>query len=482
MCPADPAVEAGGCSDRVVEQSGAFGHQGLAAVRLGHGTVSFGVPLPQRLQSPRIFNKTAAEGIGQSLAGQVIVRGAETSGQDQKVRFVAPGANGRFDPIQAIRNRQVVADSNAPSGQLTAEPRGVGIDGVAQDQFIADRNKGCLHGKSDCISLGCPSAKPTISSTVSTTTPSTEAVRTLDLDPEVDLVMVLGPAERNLKKIRNSLDVTLHARGRHLSLSGPADRVDKARLLIEELVRRSQAGRPMDEKELSRHLDQARPPRHDGPVMHVYNGNSVQARTEGQAAYLQAIKGHDLVFCSGPAGSGKTYLAVAAAVAMLKRGDVRRLVLARPAVEAGEKLGFLPGDLQEKVNPYLRPLLDALYDMIDFDQVQRFMHSDVIEIVPLAFMRGRTLNDAAIILDEAQNTTPGQMLMFLTRMGLGSKAIVTGDTSQVDLEPGTESGLIDAARRLGRVSGVSFVALGRQDIVRHDLVQKVVEAYDSNSP
>ena len=306
-------------------------------------------------------------------------------------------------------------------------------------------------------------------------------MRTLELDPEVDLVAVLGPTERNLKRIRNSLNVTLHARDRQLSLSGPADRVDKAADLIEELVRRSQAGRPMDEKELVRHLDQVRPSRQDGPAMPVYNGKSIQARTEGQAAYLQAIQRHDLVFCSGPAGSGKTYLAVAAAVAMLKRGDVRRLVLARPAVEAGEKLGFLPGDLQEKVNPYLRPLLDALYDMIEFDQVQRFMHSDVVEIVPLAFMRGRTLNDAAIILDEAQNTTPGQMLMFLTRMGLGSKAIVTGDTSQVDLEPGTESGLIDAARRLGRVAGVSFVALGRQDIVRHDLVQKVVEAYDTNS-
>src|SRR5690606_13486138 len=175
-------------------------------------------------------------------------------------------------------------------------------------------------------------------------------------------------------------------------------------------------------------------------------GKRVKPLTEGQRAYLQAIHSHDLVFCVGPAGTGKTYLAVAAAVAMLKRGDVRKLVLARPAVEAGERLGFLPGTMQEKVHPYLRPLLDALHDMMEFDQVQRYMASDLIEIVPLAFMRGRTLNDSLIILDEAQNTTEVQMLMFLTRLGHGSKMIVTGDTSQIDLEDPRESGLVDAIR------------------------------------
>ncbi|GAB4192910.1 MAG: hypothetical protein Kow00105_07000 [Phycisphaeraceae bacterium] len=210
-------------------------------------------------------------------------------------------------------------------------------------------------------------------------------------------------------------------------------------------------------------------------------GKQVKALTPGQRAYLQAIFENDLTFCSGPAGTGKTYLAVAAAVSMLKRGQIRKLVLVRPAVEAGEKLGFLPGDLQEKVNPYLRPLLDALHDMMEFDQIQRFMACDLIEIVPLAFMRGRTLNDALIILDEAQNTTRGQMLMFLTRLGMGGKMIVTGDASQIDLDDPRESGLVDAVRRLRHVRGVGMVTLDGADIVRHSLVQRIVEAYGGPS-
>jgi phosphate starvation-inducible PhoH-like protein len=219
-----------------------------------------------------------------------------------------------------------------------------------------------------------------------------------------------------------------------------------------------------------------RPPK--GEELEVYvRGRRVEPKTEGQRDYLEAIRKHDLVFCCGPAGTGKTFLAVAAAVAMLKQGLVRKLVLVRPAVEAGERLGFLPGDMQQKVNPYLRPLLDALHDMMPFEQVQRFMHSDLIEIVPLAFMRGRTLNEAAVILDEAQNTTRSQMLMFLTRLGHGSKMIVTGDTSQTDLEDGQESGLVDAIRRLRQVPGVAFQTLTRQDIVRHQLVHQIVQAY-----
>ncbi|MFK7789109.1 MAG: PhoH family protein, partial [Phycisphaeraceae bacterium] len=182
----------------------------------------------------------------------------------------------------------------------------------------------------------------------------------------------------------------------------------------------------------------------------------------------------------GPAGTGKTYLAVAAAVSMLKRGQIRKLVLVRPAVEAGEKLGFLPGTLQDKVNPYLRPLLDALHDMMPFEQIERFMAVDLIEIVPLAFMRGRTLNDACIICDEAQNTTKSQMLMFLTRLGHGSKMIVTGDTSQIDLDDPRDSGLIDAVRRLRRTKGIAMCTLDGTDIVRHSLVQRVVEAYGQN--
>ena len=195
--------------------------------------------------------------------------------------------------------------------------------------------------------------------------------------------------------------------------------------------------------------------------LEVYlTGRCVRAMTDGQQYYLQAIHHNDLTLCTGPAGTGKTYLAVATAVAMLKRGQVRKLVLVRPAVEAGEKLGFLPGNMQEKVNPYLRPLLDALHDMMEFEQIQRFMACDLIEIVPLTFMRGRTLNDALIILDEGQNTTRSQMLMFLTRLGHGSKMVVTGDTSQIDLEDPKQSGLVEAARRLGRVPDVATVATG----------------------
>jgi phosphate starvation-inducible PhoH-like protein len=197
---------------------------------------------------------------------------------------------------------------------------------------------------------------------------------------------------------------------------------------------------------------------------------------------MEAIRDHDLTFCVGPAGTGKTYLAVASAVSMLRSNRVRKLVLVRPAVEAGEKLGFLPGDMQQKVNPYLRPLLDALEDMMSFEQVQRFMACDIVEIIPLAFMRGRTLNDACIILDEAQNATRSQMLMFLTRLGQGAKMVVTGDTTQTDLEDPRDSGLIDAVRRLRGVPGVAFSALDRGDIVRHSLVQRVVEAYGEAGP
>jgi phosphate starvation-inducible PhoH-like protein len=190
---------------------------------------------------------------------------------------------------------------------------------------------------------------------------------------------------------------------------------------------------------------------------------------------------NDVTFCIGPAGTGKTYLAVAVAVSMLKKKQIRRIVLARPAVEAGEKLGFLPGDIQAKVNPYLRPLFDALEDMMDFAQMKKFMELDIIEIIPLAFMRGRTLNDAAIICDEAQNTSSLQMLMVLTRLGLGSKMIITGDITQVDLEKGKTSGMVEAVAKLRRIKGIGYVELAQMDIVRHKLVQNIVRAYGKTS-
>jgi phosphate starvation-inducible PhoH-like protein len=205
----------------------------------------------------------------------------------------------------------------------------------------------------------------------------------------------------------------------------------------------------------------------------------IKPKTSGQAAYIEAIRQHDMTFCIGPAGSGKTYLAVALAVEALKSRSIRKIVLVRPAVEAGESLGFLPGDLQAKLNPYLRPLLDALREMVDYDQVKYLMDQDTIEVIPLAYMRGRTLNQAFMILDEAQNTTIGQMKMFLTRMGDGSKVVVSGDISQVDLPSGVTSGLRDAVQRLQNIHGIGMVRLSEADIVRHPLVKKIVTAYEA---
>ncbi len=210
-------------------------------------------------------------------------------------------------------------------------------------------------------------------------------------------------------------------------------------------------------------------------------GRFVRAR-RGRVGTCRRFASHELVFAVGPAGTGKTYLAVAMAVECLKRREIRRIVLVRPAVEAGESLGFLPGDLQAKINPYLRPLLDALHEMMDYELIKSYMERDVIEVVPLAYMRGRTLNEAFVILDEAQNTTVAQMKMFLTRMGEGSKIVVSGDITQVDLPPSTRSGLVDAVHRLRKIRGVSIVELDESDIVRHRLVQEIVQAYDEKPP
>ena len=217
----------------------------------------------------------------------------------------------------------------------------------------------------------------------------------------------------------------------------------------------------------------------DEPRIDVFSRRLIRAKTPGQAAYLTAIERHPVTFCTGPAGTGKTYLAVAMAVTYLKTERIRKIVLVRPAVEAGESLGFLPGDFQAKINPYLRPLMDAIREMIDYDTVQRLTQMEVIEMIPLAYMRGRTLNDAFMILDEAQNTTVSQMKMFLTRMGTGSKIVVCGDVTQNDLPRGTMCGLNDALRRLDGIRGIASVQLGRADIVRHRLVQEIVHAYDA---
>lgn len=315
---------------------------------------------------------------------------------------------------------------------------------------------------------------------------------TLRLPHGQDRVPVTGSAERNLKIIRETLGVNITARNGSLRITGDSTPVGQAAHVIEKLVEAAENDQPLSRPQLLEVIAAVgagvmRPhatPAKDaaatlGETLDVYlTGKRVKPMTAGQRQYLASLRDNDLTFCVGPAGTGKTYLAVAAAVALLKRGHVRKLVLVRPAVEAGEKLGFLPGSMQEKVNPYLRPLLDALHDMMEFEQIQRFMACDLIEIVPLAFMRGRTLNDAMIILDEAQNTTKSQMLMFLTRLGHGSKMAVTGDTSQIDLDQPRDSGLIDAIRRLRATRGVAMVSLAGSDIVRHSLVQRIVQAYE----
>ncbi|RIK77344.1 MAG: PhoH family protein [Planctomycetota bacterium] len=295
-----------------------------------------------------------------------------------------------------------------------------------------------------------------------------------------DLILLLGTKDQHLRQIRGSIPAKISARDGKIIVQGEEGAVIQATAVLEEL--RATIGRvgPLDAEQVSQIIRRVTSNGAGLPVppIDLRTGRKIRPRTAGQAEYVEAIRQHDLVMCTGPAGTGKTYLAVATAVEALKDQSVRKLVLVRPAVEAGESLGFLPGDLQAKINPYLRPLQDALRDMLDHEQVRRYMDDDVIEVVPLAYMRGRTLNNAFIIMDEAQNTTVSQMKMFLTRMGEGSKMVVSGDTSQVDLPSHAKSGLIDALHRLTGIEGFAAVRLTGADIVRHRLVQDVVRAYE----
>ncbi len=306
---------------------------------------------------------------------------------------------------------------------------------------------------------------------------------TIKLDDSAPRDAIFGAGDCNLRRIREELGVRIAARDSTVRLMGEPEAVRQAADVIQRLQRAIQ--QPNSRENVSVDDLLGRIAQHAGmpaaDQLSVYaGGNPILPKTIGQQAYVDAMRQFDLVICIGPAGTGKTYLAVANAVARLKAGQIQRIVLVRPAVEAGEKLGYLPGDMQAKVNPYLRPLFDAMHDMMSFDQVRRFMNNDVIEVVPLAFMRGRTLNRAAVILDEAQNTTVSQMLMFLTRLGHDSRMIVTGDDSQVDLAPGQRNGLIDAAGRLEGVPGVKIIRMGDADIVRHPLVHRVVQAYNGH--
>jgi phosphate starvation-inducible PhoH-like protein len=309
---------------------------------------------------------------------------------------------------------------------------------------------------------------------------------TITLDSHDEELAVFGSRDQFLRQVRDAFSVKVVARHGEVRVEGETDRIEHARQVFEELRgwhRKRRTASAGDVAELIEARFHAGNGEHGPTGVELHEGNKVvRPRTDGQARYLACLRDHELVFCIGPAGTGKTYLAVAKAVSELKRGKIKKIVLVRPAVEAGEHLGFLPGDLEAKINPYLRPLLDALHDLMDFNTLRRYMGNDLIEIAPLAYMRGRTLNDAVIILDEGQNATIPQMKMFLTRMGENARIVVTGDVTQVDLPPETVSGLADAVERLRNVPGVGITTLDRSDIVRHPLVQAIVNAYEATEP
>ena len=297
------------------------------------------------------------------------------------------------------------------------------------------------------------------------------------------LANLCGALDENLRQIEAAFDVAIARRGERFALSGSPDQTRLAAQALEKFYARARRNLSVEDVQLAlievaRVRDPA--PIKDAPQLKTRR-HDLHGRTPRQVQYLKQIQSHDITFAIGPAGTGKTYLAVACAVDALERDHVKRIVLVRPAVEAGERLGFLPGDMAQKVDPYLRPLYDALYDLMGFDKVAKLFERNLIEIAPLAFMRGRTLNHAFVILDEAQNTTPEQMKMFLTRIGFGSRAVVTGDVTQIDLPRGHKSGLIEARVILKRVRGIAFTQFQAGDVVRHPLVQRIVNAYERHT-
>ena len=313
------------------------------------------------------------------------------------------------------------------------------------------------------------------------------ASETLHFDNARIVQQLYNSDPKNLDALENQLGVKATVRDGWIKLDGAADALERAKQLFVSLENSLKAGAPVRNREFTHALNVVK---HEGvtTLKDLMNDRvqthdkkpGVTAKTVGQKKYVEAIRTHDITFGIGPAGTGKTYLAVAMALAALREGKVARIILTRPAVEAGEALGFLPGDLYEKIMPYLRPLHDALQDMLPPDEIQKHTERNTIEIAPLAYMRGRTLNNAFIILDEAQNSTTEQMLMFLTRLGHGSKAVITGDETQIDLPPHKHSGLLEAHRVLGHVEGIAVVEFSRKDVVRHQLVQRIIAAYEEH--
>ena len=306
--------------------------------------------------------------------------------------------------------------------------------------------------------------------------------KTLKLNSNEEAIALYGSLDENLRFAEREFHVRISARNHKLKISGDKDGVEKAyRFFLERLNEmRKGGGKPM--RPMSHTAEREPAARHEShskeDVRFFHRGKVIMGRSKNQEKYLIAIRDNDIVIGVGPAGTGKTYLAMAAAIDFLKKKLVDRIVLTRPAVEAGESLGFLPGDLQEKVNPYLRPLYDALYDMVEYEEASRLLERGVIEVAPLAYMRGRTLSNAFVILDEGQNTTHTQMKMFLTRLGQGSKAVVTGDVTQIDLPSGKKSGLVEIQTALAGIKGIQFCYMDETDVVRHTLVQDIIKAYE----
>jgi len=296
---------------------------------------------------------------------------------------------------------------------------------------------------------------------------------------------LFGHHNHNLDKICEALNVTINTRGNALLVSGKPEDINRAEKLIKELYHLLEGNFSLEEADIDAAINTIKNNNNSNlkkifltTVYKTVRNKAITPRNPAQQKYVEAIQNNDLLISIGPAGTGKTYLAMAMAMAAFSKGDIKKIILTRPAVEAGEALGFLPGDLAQKINPYLRPLYDALYDMMDFEKAKTLIEQETIEIAPLAFMRGRTLNNAFIILDEAQNTTSEQMKMFLTRIGYGSKAIVTGDITQVDLPTGKKSGLIEAKKILTRIKGIKFIYFSKDDVVRHKLVSSIIDAYE----